>query len=139
MYYVKISILPQLWLIRAFFNSNKNVCPMLVRISGCVLFLRILWNIYIDVLCIWKIYRYWQQVIVFRCFDLVVIWLLWDQESEVNWGVDWVSWTEFVADFFWGVVGDGGGFVEGFELRGQRCPFHMILRNTSEILHRGDS
>ena len=33
----KISILPQFQLIRIFVNSNKNICPLPVRISGCVL------------------------------------------------------------------------------------------------------
>ena len=37
LYFAKILILPQFWLIQTFDNLNKNVFPLRVRIRGCVL------------------------------------------------------------------------------------------------------
>ena len=38
LYFAKIPILPQFRLVRTFVNSNKNVFPLRVQISGCVLY-----------------------------------------------------------------------------------------------------
>ena len=38
MYFAKILILPQFWLIQTFDNLDKNVFPLRVRIRGCVLY-----------------------------------------------------------------------------------------------------